>query len=161
MPQFQSSMIQVVLEISSSDSLPVTEHCLSTLRIGHRLPTARLPTQAMVLDRSMFILLIMMKFFVVIRLTRNLGLNTQPWNANRWKARMLYRLLPPSMLSLFITIEPNLSTFLNCRYWKKILNYIFGGFNFLMWIAFIVTIVRLTADFGEGNTVPFRRLAVL
>ena len=27
------------------------------------------------------------------------------------------------------------------QYWKKILNYIFGGFNFLMWIAFIVTIV--------------------
>lgn len=27
------------------------------------------------------------------------------------------------------------------QYWKKILNYIFGGFNFLMWIAFILTIV--------------------
>ncbi|KZT07880.1 calcium ATPase transmembrane domain M-containing protein [Laetiporus sulphureus 93-53] len=27
------------------------------------------------------------------------------------------------------------------QYWKKILNYIFGGFNFLMWIAFIVTII--------------------
>jgi len=25
-------------------------------------------------------------------------------------------------------------------YWKKTLNYIFGGFNFLMWIAFILTI---------------------
>jgi sodium/potassium-transporting ATPase subunit alpha len=29
------------------------------------------------------------------------------------------------------------------QYWKKALNYIFGGFNFLMWIAFIVTVVRL------------------
>ena len=29
------------------------------------------------------------------------------------------------------------------QYWKKFLNYIFGGFNFLMWIAFIVTIVSL------------------
>ena len=28
------------------------------------------------------------------------------------------------------------------QYWKKALNYVFGGFNFLMWIAFIVTIVR-------------------
>lgn len=28
------------------------------------------------------------------------------------------------------------------HYWKKALNYVFGGFNFLMWIAFIVTIVR-------------------
>lgn len=27
-------------------------------------------------------------------------------------------------------------------YWKKGLNYIFGGFNFLMWIAFILTIVN-------------------
>ncbi|KAG2039128.1 hypothetical protein BDR03DRAFT_894591 [Suillus americanus] len=26
-------------------------------------------------------------------------------------------------------------------YWKKALNYIFGGFNFLMWIAFILTIL--------------------
>lgn len=29
------------------------------------------------------------------------------------------------------------------KYWQKVLNYIFGGFNFLMWIAFIVTIVGL------------------
>lgn len=28
------------------------------------------------------------------------------------------------------------------QYWKKGLNYVFGGFNFLMWIAFIVTVVR-------------------
>ncbi|KAL4065659.1 hypothetical protein V8B97DRAFT_1141491 [Scleroderma yunnanense] len=27
------------------------------------------------------------------------------------------------------------------KYWLKALNYIFGGFNFLMWIAFIVTIL--------------------
>ncbi|TFK65891.1 calcium ATPase transmembrane domain M-containing protein [Pluteus cervinus] len=26
-------------------------------------------------------------------------------------------------------------------YYKKVLNYIFGGFNFLMWVAFIVTII--------------------
>jgi len=31
-------------------------------------------------------------------------------------------------------------------YWKKALNYVFGGFNFLMWIAFIVTIVSLVAS---------------
>lgn len=30
------------------------------------------------------------------------------------------------------------------QYWKKALNYVFGGFNFLMWIAFIVTIVCLS-----------------
>ena len=30
------------------------------------------------------------------------------------------------------------------HYWKKALNYVFGGFNFLMWIAFIVTIVCLS-----------------
>jgi hypothetical protein len=28
------------------------------------------------------------------------------------------------------------------QHWKKALNYVFGGFNFLMWITFIVTIVR-------------------
>lgn len=27
------------------------------------------------------------------------------------------------------------------QYWKKIVNYVFGGFNFLMWIAFIMTVV--------------------
>ncbi|KAI0687168.1 calcium ATPase transmembrane domain M-containing protein [Cytidiella melzeri] len=27
------------------------------------------------------------------------------------------------------------------HYWKKAVNYVFGGFNFLMWIAFIVTIL--------------------
>ncbi|TBU28284.1 calcium ATPase transmembrane domain M-containing protein [Dichomitus squalens] len=27
------------------------------------------------------------------------------------------------------------------QYWKKALNYVFGGFNFLMWIAFIVTVL--------------------
>ncbi|KAH7882722.1 calcium ATPase transmembrane domain M-containing protein [Phlebopus sp. FC_14] len=26
------------------------------------------------------------------------------------------------------------------QYWKKALNYVFGGFNFLMWVAFILTI---------------------
>lgn len=31
------------------------------------------------------------------------------------------------------------------HYWKKALNYVFGGFNFLMWIAFIVTIVRVSS----------------
>lgn len=31
------------------------------------------------------------------------------------------------------------------QYWKKGLNYVFGGFNFLMWIAFIVTVVCATA----------------
>ena len=27
------------------------------------------------------------------------------------------------------------------QYGKKILNYVFGGFNFLMWIAFILSLV--------------------
>ncbi|EGO02905.1 hypothetical protein SERLA73DRAFT_165832 [Serpula lacrymans var. lacrymans S7.3] len=27
------------------------------------------------------------------------------------------------------------------QYWKKIINYIFGGFNFLMWIAFILSLL--------------------
>ncbi len=46
------------------------------------------------------------------------------------------------------------------QYWKKALNYVFGGFNFLMWIAFIVTVVRRTV----GGLLPpliSSRLAVL
>jgi len=35
------------------------------------------------------------------------------------------------------------------QYWKKVLNYVFGGFNFLMWIAFIVTIVGLISSPGR------------
>jgi sodium/potassium-transporting ATPase subunit alpha len=27
------------------------------------------------------------------------------------------------------------------QYWKQVLQYVFGGFNFLMWIAFVLTIV--------------------
>lgn len=32
------------------------------------------------------------------------------------------------------------------KYWLKALNYVFGGFNFLMWIAFVVTIVGLRTN---------------
>jgi sodium/potassium-transporting ATPase subunit alpha len=38
------------------------------------------------------------------------------------------------------------------QYYKKVLNYVFGGFNFLMWIAFIVTIVRLSLIEGAQHT---------
>lgn len=39
------------------------------------------------------------------------------------------------------------------QHWKKILNYIFGGFNFLMWIAFVVTTVRVHEfHFGQCFT---------
>ncbi|KAG2357469.1 calcium ATPase transmembrane domain M-containing protein [Suillus spraguei] len=37
------------------------------------------------------------------------------------------------------------------QYWKKILNYIFGGFNFLMWIAFIVTIISYKPLGGSNS----------
>ena len=37
------------------------------------------------------------------------------------------------------------------QYWKKALNYVFGGFNFLMWIAFIVTIVGYDADMPRDD----------
>jgi Cation transporter/ATPase, N-terminus len=39
------------------------------------------------------------------------------------------------------------------QYYKKVLNYIFGGFNFLMWIAFIVTIVCRFYPFSAGKKV--------
>ena len=37
------------------------------------------------------------------------------------------------------------------QYWKKALNYVFGGFNFLMWIAFIVTIVCSQYSVGDSR----------
>jgi sodium/potassium-transporting ATPase subunit alpha len=40
------------------------------------------------------------------------------------------------------------------QYWKKGLNYIFGGFNFLMWIAFIVTILSYK-PLGEPDPAIF------
>jgi sodium/potassium-transporting ATPase subunit alpha len=38
------------------------------------------------------------------------------------------------------------------QYYKKVLNYVFGGFNFLMWIAFIVAIVMLSLIEGARQT---------
>ncbi|THH15944.1 hypothetical protein EW146_g4609 [Bondarzewia mesenterica] len=40
------------------------------------------------------------------------------------------------------------------NHWKKALNYVFGGFNFLMWIAFIVTILSYK-PLGEPNPAVF------
>ncbi|OBZ69101.1 hypothetical protein A0H81_10850 [Grifola frondosa] len=40
------------------------------------------------------------------------------------------------------------------QYWKKALNYVFGGFNFLMWIAFIVTILSYQ-PLGRPNPAVF------
>jgi sodium/potassium-transporting ATPase subunit alpha len=47
------------------------------------------------------------------------------------------------------------------KYWQKVLNYVFGGFNFLMWIAFIVTLVRFTDLTGCSRAASARRPAVL
>ncbi|KAH7919461.1 calcium ATPase [Leucogyrophana mollusca] len=47
------------------------------------------------------------------------------------------------------------------QYWKKVLNYIFGGFNFLMWIAFIVTILSYEPLGGTDPTVLNLGVAVL
>ncbi|KDR77765.1 hypothetical protein GALMADRAFT_412632 [Galerina marginata CBS 339.88] len=40
------------------------------------------------------------------------------------------------------------------QYWKKALNYVFGGFNFLMWIAFIATLLSYK-PFGEPDPAIF------
>jgi sodium/potassium-transporting ATPase subunit alpha len=69
---------------------------------------------------------------------------------------------PPTQYYLTIDdIWPNSLIKLIYRYWKKALNYVFGGFNFLMWIAFIVTIVCPTNRFCDSDTVSSRNLAVL
>ena len=87
----------------------------------------------------------MTRSFIVFRPTRNWDSSTQPWNASQRMAKTSYHLLPPSELSLSTKIEREIQIILNHRYWKKFLNYVFGGFNFLMWIAFIVTIVCFPA----------------
>jgi sodium/potassium-transporting ATPase subunit alpha len=46
------------------------------------------------------------------------------------------------------------------QYWMKALNYVFGGFNFLMWIAFIVTLVR-AASWERSSSLIKRLLALL
>ena len=48
------------------------------------------------------------------------------------------------------TFGKNVMSSLKTLYWKKILNYIFGGFNFLMWIAFFVTMVILLNSFYKN-----------
>ncbi|KAF7355408.1 Calcium ATPase transmembrane domain M-containing protein [Mycena sanguinolenta] len=40
------------------------------------------------------------------------------------------------------------------QYWKKLLNYVFGGFNALIWVAFIVTILSYE-PLGEPNPAVF------
>ena len=48
------------------------------------------------------------------------------------------------------TFGKNIISAPKTQYWKKVLNYIFGGFNFLMWIAFFVTIVILLNSFYKN-----------
>ncbi|KAG1773388.1 hypothetical protein EV702DRAFT_1181140 [Suillus placidus] len=47
------------------------------------------------------------------------------------------------------------------QYWKKVLNYIFGGFNFLMWIAFVVTILSYKPLGGSSPAAVNLGVAVL
>ncbi|KZV91494.1 calcium ATPase [Exidia glandulosa HHB12029] len=47
------------------------------------------------------------------------------------------------------------------QYWKKALNYVFGGFNFLMWIAFVVTILSYKPLGGDNPAVFNLGVAVL
>jgi sodium/potassium-transporting ATPase subunit alpha len=56
----------------------------------------------------------------------------------------------PAVARLTETFGKNVISPPKTQYWKKVLNYIFGGFNFLMWIAFIVTIVSLLTSFYEN-----------
>lgn len=55
----------------------------------------------------------------------------------------------PAVARLTQTFGKNVISPPKTQYWKKVLNYIFGGFNFLMWIAFIVTIVSRLTSFHQ------------
>ncbi|KAH9848973.1 calcium ATPase transmembrane domain M-containing protein [Lenzites betulinus] len=47
------------------------------------------------------------------------------------------------------------------QYWRKGLNYVFGGFNFLMWIAFIVTVLSYEPLGGDAPAAFNLGVAVL
>jgi sodium/potassium-transporting ATPase subunit alpha len=53
----------------------------------------------------------------------------------------------PAVARMTQTFGKNVISPPKTQYWKKVLNYVFGGFNFLMWIAFIVTLVCLRTLF--------------
>ena len=56
----------------------------------------------------------------------------------------------PAIARLTQSFGKNIISPPKTQYWKKVLNYIFGGFNFLMWIAFIVTIVSRLTSFHQN-----------
>jgi sodium/potassium-transporting ATPase subunit alpha len=56
----------------------------------------------------------------------------------------------PAVARLTQTFGKNVISPPKTQYWKKVLNYVFGGFNFLMWIAFIVTIVSIFTYFYQN-----------
>jgi len=91
--------------------------------------TNKTADQATLLGRSMFMTLDNDQVFHRYSTHPNWGLNTPPWNANqRWQE--YYIASCHQYASRYLYVEPDISIFLNCRYWKKILNYIFGGFQF-------------------------------
>ena len=57
----------------------------------------------------------------------------------------------PTVKRLTQKFGKNVISPLKTIYWKKALNFVFGGFNFLMWIAFIVTLVSFGRFFSLNS----------
>ena len=83
---------------------------------------------------------------------RQIDVHTLPVDTvyQRFSTSPLIGLESPAVTRLTHTFGKNVISPPKTQYWKKVLNYIFGGFNFLMWIAFILTLVRLLTSFYQN-----------
>ena len=76
---------------------------------------------------------------------RQIGVHTVPVDVvyHRYSTFPTLGLESPTVERLTQNFGKNVISLPKTIYWKKALNFVFGGFNFLMWIAFIVTLVSL------------------
>ena len=83
---------------------------------------------------------------------RQIDVHTLPVDSvyQRFSTSPTLGLESPAVARLTQTFGKNVISPPKTQYWKKVLNYIFGGFNFLMWIAFIVTIVSFLTAFNQN-----------
>ena len=82
---------------------------------------------------------------------RQIDVHTLPVDLvyQRFSTSLALGLETPAVARLTQIFGKNVISPPKTQYWKKGLNYVFGGFNFLMWIAFIVTIASLITSFYD------------
>ena len=82
---------------------------------------------------------------------RQIDVHTLPVDTvyQRYSTSPIIGLETPAVARLTHIFGKNVISPPKTQYWKKVLNYIFGGFNFLMWIAFILTLVCILTSFYQ------------